>query len=197
MRHGEIYIYGKPPATERFDEIVRQLGQSGVSLHEPRSGKIFRYSRVGAPIVSTQKDIGRELVKSSWVLFRLYLGKCRVFCTIDKLEGGMVRENYDLSGNSEAESIKFIKGVVQRFGDAAEEQNVTALIVDRYAQAHIDFHWDDFVLGGVNARSEWPMFMGFSKSFSKLKCIPESYARVDRGEYMLFNSPDDGLENVT
>jgi len=109
----------------------------------------------------------------------------------------MVRENYDLSGNSEAESRKFIRTVVQDFEKSAEEQNVTALIVDRYAQVHLDFHWDDFILGNVTSRSEWPMFMGFSKSFSKLNYIPESYARVDRGEYVLFNSPDDGLENVT
>ncbi len=84
-----------------------------------------------------------------------------------------------------------------RHGERAGEQTATALIVDRYGQAHLDFHWDDFVLGEVSSRNRWPMFMGFSTSFSKLKYLPESYARVGRGEYELFNSPDDGLENVT
>jgi hypothetical protein len=195
MRHGEIYIYDCAPAAERFDELVTHLASSGVSLRDPASKKIFRCSRVGEQLSTTQKGIRQHLVESQWAAFNLYLAPAiHLFCTIDKLKDGIVRENYDLSGKSEPQSLMVIKAVVELFNKRAAQHTVMALVVNRYAQAHLNFHWDDFVLGEVTELEEWPMFMGFSKTFAKLRCIPATHAPTDRGEYILFNSPKDGLQ---
>ena len=195
MRHGEIYIYNSPPASERFDELVTQLGSSGISLRDPKSKKIFRCSRVGEQLPTTKKSIQLHLAEAQWTAFNLYLSATtHLLCTIDKLPSGIVRENYDLSGKTEAQSQTVIKAVVELFNKRAAKHIAMALVVDRYAQAHLNFHWDDFVLGEVTEREEWPMFMGFSKAFTKLRYLPATHQQTDCGDYILFNAPKDGLQ---
>ena len=84
-------------STERFDEIVTHLASSGISLRDPVSRKIFRCSR-WRELATTQKAIKQHLAESRWTAFNLYLApSTHLFCTIDKLKDGIVRENYDLS----------------------------------------------------------------------------------------------------
>lgn len=195
MRHGEIYLYNSPPATERFHELVTHLGSTGISLRDPKSKKIFRCSRVGEQLSTTKKSIQLHLVKAQWTAFNLYLSAdTQLFCTIDKLPSGIVRENYDLSGKTELQSQIVIKAVVELFNHRAAAHTAMALVVDRYAQARLNFHWDDFVLGEVTQLEEWPMFLGFSKTFAKLRCIPSTHQQTDCGHYILFNALKDGLK---
>jgi hypothetical protein len=195
MRHGEIYIYNSPPASQRFDELVTHLASVGISLRDPRSRKIFRCSRVGEQLPTTKKNIQRHLAEAQWTAFNLYLSVAtHLFCTIDKLPSGIVRENYDLSGKTEAQSQLVIKAVVELFKIRAARHTAMALVVDRYAQAHLNFHWDDFVLGDVTDLEEWPMFLGFAKTFTKIRYLPATHQQTDCGDYVLFNAPKDGLQ---
>jgi hypothetical protein len=80
------------------------------------------------------------------------------------------------------------------FNKRAARHTAMALVVDRYAQAHLTFHWGDFVLGEVTELEEWPMFMSFSKTFAKLRYLSKTHQQTDRGDYILVNSPKDGLQ---
>jgi hypothetical protein len=100
-----------------------------------------------------------------------------LFCTIDKLPSGIVRENYDLSGKTEPQSQMVIKAVVQLFNKRAAKHTAMALVVDRYAQAHLNFQWDDFVLEEVTELEAWPMFMGFSKRLPSSGIFPQRTSR--------------------
>jgi hypothetical protein len=142
-----------------------------------------------------EESIQLHLGEARWIACNLYLSAApHLFCTIDKLASGIVRENYDLSGKIEAQWQMIIKAVVELFNKRAARHTAMALVVNRHAQAHLNFHWDDFVLGEVTELEEWPMFLGFSKTFAKLRYIPTTPQQTDRGDYILFNWPKDGLQ---
>jgi hypothetical protein len=67
-----------------------------------------------------------------------------------------------------------------------------ALVVDRYAQAHLNFNWDDFVLGEVTELEEWPMSRGFSKMFAKLRYASRNALADGARRLYPVNSPKHG-----
>jgi hypothetical protein len=192
MRHGWVYIYEIPPAEARFEELMT-LAQNGITLARPGSAEIARLSAHGDRIVCSKQDIFREIEKSNYVSVQLYLdASTGLLCLIEKLGPDLVRESYSLDGKTERESLHVIRSVIQLFSYRAERGIAFAVVVDRHADLHRDFHWDDFVLG-TSKPPEWPMFLGFSKNFRRLKDLPQSYQTVDKGTYLLLTSTTSGI----
>ncbi|MBS1839944.1 MAG: hypothetical protein JSS69_07460 [Acidobacteria bacterium] len=184
MRHGWVYIYGSPPVEARFKEIVEILSKKGIFLERPGSGEVARVSTEGERIVSSEQDILKELQASHDVPIQLYLDESTgIFCSIEKLGPDVIRESYSLDGKTEEESLDVIQSLIELFSYRAKHATAFAIVVDKFAELHRDFHWDDFVLGNT-VPPEWPMFLGFSKNFHIPKNLPSSYALSDKGSYL-------------
>jgi hypothetical protein len=189
MRYGWAYIYESPPATARFEELVEILGRCAIVLENPATKEIARLSPYGERIVCTKQDILKECEESNDAPFQLWLdASTDLYCSIAKIGREVVRESYSLDGKTDQECMRVIQSLIHLFARRAERRVPFALVVDRYAELHRDFHWDDFIVGTATTPPEWPMYLGFSKTFGKLKNVPPSYRSVDKGDYVLFNS---------
>jgi hypothetical protein len=187
MRHGWIYVYESTPALARFEELVEHFALNGISLAEPGSGRVLRLSSVGEQIPSSREDIARELANSAEVYFNFYLAPSdNLFCSIVTLKNEIVREGYSLDGKTEEQSFRVIKELTQLFVQRAKKHTVSCIVADRVAELHRDFHWDDFVVGDAVLPAEWPLLLGFSKTFAKKCMVPDSlYHREEGTDYVL------------
>lgn len=187
MRHGWVYIYESPPASHRFEELVDQLALDGISLSEPGTGRVIRLSPTGEQIPSSKQDILKECENSTEVRFNLYFARSdHLFCLIQKLNAKVLREAYSLDGKTEQESQSLIGAVLRLFAKAAEKGKASALVVDRNAGLHREFHWDDFVVGDVEVPPEWPMVLAFSRNFKKTGAVPrQTYNIEEYPEYII------------
>jgi len=140
MRHGWAYIYGIPPASSRFDELVDHFAHDAITLGNPPCGEVIRVSPVGDPIPSSRKDIRQECEASKVVCFNFYVAPSdNVFCSIAKIKAKIVREAFDLSAKNEAESFRIIRSLAQLFSKRAEKASAFGFVVDRYADLHQRF----------------------------------------------------------
>src|ERR1700722_9531297 len=188
MRHGWIYLYEEPPAEKRCEEFLDHFGSRGISLAEPESGRVIRLSDEGKQVLSSREDILNHCKTDDDVFFNVYFGPSdNIFCAFHKINAGLLRESFNLDGKTESQSISIITILASLFATHAENGLALAFIADRYAELHRDFHWDDFVLGATTP-PEWPLCMGFLKSFARLTDVPSSYHRVDKGNFVMFDA---------
>ena len=183
MRHGWAYIYGIPPASSRFDELVDHFAHDAITLGNPPCGEVIRVSPVGDPIPSSRKDIRQECEASKVVCFNFYVAPSdNVFCSIAKIKAKIVREAFDLSAKNEAESFRIIRSLAQLFSKRAEKASAFGFVVDRYADLHQRFHWDDFFVGWKRKPPEWPLVWGCSEDFRKVeKVTPTDLYSCEQG----------------
>ncbi len=188
MRRGWVYLYESPPAPIRFEELVDQLRHNGISLADPGTGRVIRLSTTGEQILSSREDIIGELANATEVSFNLYFAPSdNVFCSIRKLNDETLREGYSLDGKTEEESQHIIENLTRLFCKRAENGAAFGFVVDKYAELHREFHWDDFFLWDTNSPPEWPMLIGCSVAFHKLSNIPaQLYIRETVGNCILF-----------
>ncbi len=180
MRHGWIYIYEIPPPTARFDELIQHLESRRLSLPYPATGTVIRLSPVGDQIMTTKEELRNRFNDSSEVPFNFYLNSStNVFCSFDEISKATWREGYSLDGKNEKESHFVIDTLADLFRQRAERATAFAFVADMYAELHRDFHWDDFVLGNISLPPEWPMLLGFSKSFEKAHAVPRRLYGVE------------------
>lgn len=188
MRHGWVYIYESPPASTRCEELLDRLARQGISLADPGTGQVVRLSAIGEQISSSRQDILRESANSAKVSFNLYLAPSdNLYCSIEKLSNELCREGYSLDGKTELQSSSVIESLLHLFAMRAEDATAFALVADRYAELHRDFHWDDFVIGSAAAPPEWPIVLAFSRSFEKIGAVPrQTYSVEEFPQYILF-----------
>ena len=189
MRHGWPYIYGVPPASSRFDELVDHLDHDGITLGNPPTGKVTRVSQVGAPIPSSREDIRQECDAAKVVCFNFYIAPSdNIFCSIKKSKPKIVCEALDLSAKNEEESFRIIRSLAQLFSQRAEKGLAFGFVADRYAELHQRFHWDDFFLAWKRNPPEWPVVWGCSEDFRKLaKVAPtDLYSREQGPKHTIF-----------
>src|SRR6266704_5025146 len=188
MRHGWIYIYEIPPATARFDELAEFLELRGLSLAYPPSGSVIRLSPVGDQIMTSKEELRDRFRDSSEVAFNFYLdSSTNVFCSFDRLDEATWREGYSLDGKNEEQCSLVIDTIVDLFRKRAQQNSAFAFIADRYAELHRHCHWDDFVLGNAPSPPEWPLLLGFSRSFEKISAVPrQMYNAEEHSQYVLF-----------
>lgn len=173
MRHGWIYVYGSPPASSRFDELVDHFALNGITLIEPATGKVLRVSPVGDPIPSSREGIRAECVNSQHVNFNFYLAPSdNVFCSIQQVRPDVVRESFSLDGKTEEQSVRVVEDLVQLFCRRANKGLAFGFVADRYAELHQHFHWDDFFIGEKSTPPEWPLVLGCADVFAKQTVIP-------------------------
>lgn len=188
MRHGEVFHYEVGPAEARFHELIQQFGLHNVSLAHPVTGKVQRLSPEGERILSSQQGIISELTKRGRVAFLLWLepSAC-LFCSIGRLKGNVWAERYGLDGLGPTGTEVVVNCLVDLFKQRAARTVGLAIVVDEFAELYPDFHWDDFVVGDTPSPPEWPMLLGFSKSFGKLSVVPDHlYVREIVDNYVLF-----------
>ena len=167
MRHGWAYIYGVPPASSRFDELVDHFARDGITLRNPATGEVTRVSPVGDAIPSSREDIRQESAATKVVRFNFYVASSdNIFCSIEKIKPTIVREAFDLSAKNEEESFRIIRSLAQLFLKRAEKGLAFGFVADRYAELHQRFHWDDFLLGGSANRRNGPSFGVAPKIFA-------------------------------
>lgn len=188
MRHGWAYIYGIPPGTARFQEISEILPRFGITLERPATNEIARIGPEGERIVCAKSDIVQELGRPTEVAFQLWVDfQTDVFCAIEELEGGFVRESFGLDGKTIEESIQVVAALMQLFELNTKSASSFAFVVDESAGLHRDFHWDDFVVGGVSVPPEWPLVLGFSKGHPLQQLVQKGHYSVDETkDYVLF-----------
>src|SRR6266850_5728582 len=137
MRHGWVYIYESPPASERFEELVDHFALDGISLTNPGTGRAISLSPIGEQILTTREGILKELTERKEVPFNFYLDSTtNLFCSIDKLNDKVLREGYSLDGKTEQESERVIKSLTDLFCKRAENRVAFGLVVDKYAGLH-------------------------------------------------------------
>jgi hypothetical protein len=143
----------------------------------------LRLSPVGDQILSSREDILKECATSEAVYFNLYLAPSdNLFCSLERLNDEVLREGYSLDGKNEEQSLRVIENLIRLFSQRAAKHVAFGLVADRYAELHRDFHWDDFFVGSERKPPEWPLVMGFSSNFPKLKVIPDGlYGRTAPG----------------
>lgn len=182
MRYGWAYIYGSPPASSRFDELVEQFALDGITLGNPPTGAVWRISPVGDQIPSSREDIRAESIASSKVCFDFFIAPSdNIFCSIEKINAEVVRESFSLGAKSEEESFRIIENLIQLFSRRAANELAFGFVVDRWAELHRDFHWDDFFVGVERTPPEWPIVLGCSDNFSKFRVIPlDLYTRTQQ-----------------
>ena len=168
MRHGWAYIYGIPPASSRFDELVDHFSHDGIILGNPSSGDVTRVSPIGDPIPSSREDIRQECGASKVVCFNFYIAPSdNIFCSIEKIKAKIVREAFDLSAKNEGESFRIIRSLAQLFSKRAEKgrrlvlwqtdmQNFTNVFIGTISS-----------LGGNASQPNGPSFGDAQKSFAK------------------------------
>jgi len=183
VRHGWVYIYDSPPASSRLDELVEHLARDGINLGDPGTGKVIRVSPVGDQILSSREDIRAECVTSSRVNFNFYFAPSdNVFCSVRTIQSDVVCESFALDGKSEEQSFRVIDDLIQLFSKRAAKGLAFGFVADRYAELHQHFHWDDFFIGKTPTPPEWPIVLGCSDNFSKLKVVPtDVYTRTQPG----------------
>ena len=183
MRHGWAYIYESPPASSRFDELVDHLTLDGITLADPGTGRVIRVSLVGDQIVSSREEIRAECVATQTVNFNFYLAASdNVFCSLNKIQPEVLRESFALDGKTEEQSLRVTQDLIQLFSRRAAKGSAFGFVADRYAELHQHFHWDDFFVGKECTPPEWPIVLGCSDNFSKLKVIPNDlYTRTQVG----------------
>jgi hypothetical protein len=188
MRHGWVYIYECPPAEARFDELIAHLELRGLSLAYPPTGRVIRLSPVGEQIMTTKEELRERFSDSSQVAFNFYLDpSTNVVCSCERLDEEAWREGYSLDGKDEEKSHFVVNMLADLFRQRAELGNAFSFVADNYAELYRDFHWDDFVVGPLKAPPEWPMILGFSKGFTKLRAIPQRQYEVEETDkYLLF-----------
>lgn len=188
MRHGWVYIYELPPVSSRLDELVDHFALDGITLADPGTGRVIRVSPVGDQIVSSREEIRAECVASETVNFNFYLAASdNVFCSLNRIEPGVVRESFSLDGKTEAQSFRVIEGLAELFSRRAAKGLSFGFVADRYAELHQHFHWDDFFVGNESKVPEWPVVLGCSDKFSKLSVIPnQNYNLTQRLNCNLF-----------
>jgi hypothetical protein len=188
MRHGWAYIYECPTALQRCEELLDHFSRDGVCLAEPTTGRVIRLSPVGEQIPSSKEDILKESACSPEVRFNLYLApSTNIFCSIETISNEILRESYALDGKTDEESQRVIKNVAALFSIRARRGNAFGFAVDKYAELHADFHWDDFFVGDADVPPEWPLLLGCSKDFPKLNLIPDQlYIREEGQNFILF-----------
>ena len=183
MRHGWVYIYDSPPASSRFDELVDHFALDAITLSDPGTGIVTRVSPVGDQIPSSRKDIHAECVTSNKVNFNFYMAPSdNVFCSIEQIQAEIVRESFALDGKTEEQSFRFIEDLIQIFCHRVANGLAFGFVADRHAELYQHFHWDDFFVGKEPTPPEWPIVLGCSNSFPKLKAIPNGlYTRTQTG----------------
>ena len=188
MRHGWVYIYESPPAPTRCEELLDQLELQGISLADPNTGRVIRLSPIGEQISSSREDILRESARSTRVSFNLYFAPSdNLYCSIEKLNDEVCREGYSLDGKTELQSLSVIDSLLHLFAKRADNGAAFALVVDRFAELSMDFHWDDFIIGDVGFPPEWPMVLAFSRNFKKTGVVPRhEYDIEEFPQYTLF-----------
>jgi hypothetical protein len=188
MRHGWIYIYELAPASSRIEELVDHLAFDGFSLAEPASGRVIRLSDVGEQILSSKQDILSESRNSSVVNFNLYIAPSdNLFCSLEKLDNEVVREGYSLDGKTDEQSVRIANDLTELFCRRAANRTAFGFVIDKFAGLHRDFQWDDFFLGTATSPPEWPLVLGISPGFVKLRDIPDSLYSHETGEnWVLF-----------
>ncbi len=191
MKHGWVYIYESPPASKRFEELVRNFTLEGISLADPATGRVTKLSPIGEQLGSSEEELVNEFELSRKVSFNLYLGPSDGFyCSIKELTSEVLCESYSLCGRTVQESDRIINILTNFFRRRAESQVAFGFVVDEYAEIEFDAHgfqWDHFVLGSVVSPPMWPLVLGFSKSFANLSLVPQSlYASEEGQTYVLF-----------
>jgi hypothetical protein len=140
VRHGLAYIYGAPPTSLRFDELVDHFAQDGITLENPSTGEVIRVSPVGEPIPTSREDIRLECVAANMVRFNFYIGpSTNIFCAIEEIKPKVVRETFDLSGKTQQESLRAIRSLAQLFAKRTEKGLSFGFVADRYAELHQRF----------------------------------------------------------
>jgi len=173
-------MYGGPPASSRFDELVDHFAMDGITLAEPSTGKVLRVSPVGDPIQSSREDIRAECVNSQEVAFNFYLAPSdNVFCSIRTVRSNVVRESFSLDGKTEEQSLHVIENLATLFCRRTEQRSAFGFVADRHAELHRDFHWDDFFIGETSRPPEWPLVLGCADGFVKRTAVPSgSYSQT-------------------
>lgn len=183
VRHGWAYIYGVPPASSRFDELVDHFAHDGITLGNPPTGEVTRVSPVGDAIPSSREDIRQECDASKVVHFNFYIAQSdNIVCSIGKTKPKIVGEAFDLTAKNEEESCRIIRSLAQLFSKRAEKGLAFGFVADRYAELHQRFHWDDFFVGWKRKPPEWPIVWGCSEDFRKLaKVVPTDFYSREQG----------------
>lgn len=173
VRHGWAYIYESPSASSRLDELVDHFALDGITLDDPATGIVSRVSPAGDQIPSSREDIRAQCVASQKVSFNFYLAPSdNVFCSIEEVQADVVRESFALDGKTEEQSFRVIEDLIQLFSERVAKGLAFGFVADRYAELHQHFHWDDFFIGKKHTPLEWPIVLGCSDNFPKLKVIP-------------------------
>ena len=189
MRHGGAFHYEAGPADARFHELIQQFELYHVSLAHPVTGEVQRLSPEGERILSSRQGITSELTERGRVAFLLWLepSTC-LFCSMVRLKDDVWAERYGLDGIGTGGAELVVNCLVDLFKQRAAKTVGLAIVVDEFAVLYPDFHWDDFVVGDTHSPPEWPMLLGFSKSFAKLNEIPNHlYVLETADNYVLFS----------
>jgi len=177
-------MYGGPPASSRFDELVDHFALDGITLMEPGTGKVLRVSPVGDQIPSSREDIRAKCVNSQHVNFNFYLAPSdSVFCSIEQVRPDVVCESFSLDGKTEEQSLRVVEDLVQLFCRRAKKGLAFGFVADRYAELHQHFHWHDFFIGEESRPPEWLLVLGCADVFAKRTVIPSdlySQTRIDQ-----------------
>ena len=105
-----------------------------------------------------------------------------------RLKDDVWAERYGLDGIGTGGAELVVNCLVDLFKQRAAKTVGLAIVVDEFAVLYPDFHWDDFVVGDTHSPPEWPMLLGFSKSFAKLNEIPNHlYVLETADNYVLFS----------